>query len=98
MLSPELQSLDLAHCFAGRKIGELIDRITLDADVTRHGVQPRTVAIRAFARFAFLDPFGFTLGGQLGFQNRFTVGARSGLQILVPNFAKSAAFFTRAVW
>jgi hypothetical protein len=97
MRSPELQLLDLARSFAGRKIRELIDRTTLDSNVTRHGVQARTVTTRAFARFAFLDPFGLTLGGQLGFQHRFTVGTGSSLQILIPDFAESAAFFTRTV-
>src|SRR4029453_10312291 len=98
MRSPELQPLDLARSFAGRKVRELIDRVTLYAHVTRHGVQAGTATTRAFARFAFLDPFGLALGGELGFQNRFAVRARRGLQILVPNFAESAAFFARAVW
>src|SRR4029077_3571028 len=97
MRSPELQSVHLACCFTGRKIRELIDRVTLDTHVARAGVQRGAVTTRAFARFAFLDPFGFALGGELGFQNRFTVWAGGGLQILIPNFAESAAFFARAV-
>ena len=63
--------------------------------MARHGVQSRAVTTWAFARFAFLDPFGFALGDELGFQNRFTVAVRTGLQILVPNFTESAAFFAQ---
>src|SRR2546430_11822014 len=62
MRSPELQSINLASCFAGRKIRELIDCITLDTHVTRHGVQTRAVTTRAFVRLAFVDPFRFALG------------------------------------
>ena len=98
MRSAEFQSLDLARCFAGRKIRKLIDRVTMDAHVTRYGIQTRAVTTRAFVRFAFLDPFGLALGGKLGFEIRFTVGTGSGLQILIPNFAEPAAFFTSAVW
>src|SRR5678816_1618785 len=97
MLSPELQSLNLSCFFSLRKIRKLIYRFSLEKHVARHRVQTRAVTTRAFARFAFLDPFGFTLGGELGFQNRFTVWAASGLQILIPNFAESAAFFARTV-
>src|SRR6266545_6780406 len=97
MRSPEFQFLYLACGFAGRKICELIDRMPLDTHVTRHGIQTRAVTTRAFARFAFFDPFRLALGGELGFQNRFAVGTGSGLQILVPNFAESATFLTRAV-
>src|SRR5205807_9006178 len=97
MCSTELQFRDLVRCFAGGKIRELVDGVTLDTHVTRYGVQARTVTARAFARFAFLYPFGLAFGGELGFEDRFTVGAGSGSQILVPNFAESAAFFTRAV-
>src|SRR6267143_670334 len=97
MRSPELQPVNRARCFAGRKIRELIDRVTLDTHVAGHGAQTRAVTARAFARFAFLDPFRFALGSELGFQNRFTVCAGSGLQILIPNFAESAAFFAHAV-
>ena len=97
MRSLELQSVNLACRFAGRKIRELIDRVTMDTHVARHGVQARAVTTRAFTRFAFLDPFGFALGDEFGFQNRFTVWTGSGLQILIPNFAESAAFFARAV-
>ena len=57
----------------GRKIRELIDRVTLHAHVPRHGIQTRAVTTRTFARFPFVDPFGLALGGELGFQNRFTV-------------------------
>ena len=97
MRSPELQSINLASCFAGRKIRELIDCIALDTHVTRHGVQTRAVTTRAFVRLAFVDPFRFALGGELCFQNRFTVWVGSRLQILIPDLAESAAFFTRAV-
>src|SRR4029450_5797764 len=95
--SPKLQFLDFACCFASRKTCELIDRVTLDTHMACHSVQSRAVTTRTFARFAFFDPFGFALGGELGFQDRFTVGAGGGLQILVPNFAESAAFFARTV-
>src|SRR5438876_5907746 len=97
MRSPELQSINLASCFAGRKIRELMDCISLDTNVTRNGVQTRAVTTRAFVRLAFVDPFRFALGGELGFQNRFTVRVGSRLQVLIPDLAESAAFFTRAV-
>src|SRR5438093_10338246 len=54
MRSPELQSINLASCFAGRKIPELIVCIALDTHVTRHGVQTRAVTTRAFVCLPFV--------------------------------------------
>jgi hypothetical protein len=97
MRSTEFQFLNLPRCFTGRKIRELIDRVTLDTHIARHSVQARATTTRTFARFAFLDPFGLALCGELGFQDRFIIGIGSSLQILIPNFAEPAAFFARAV-
>src|SRR6476469_8459260 len=62
--------------------------------MARLRVQTRAATTWAFARFAFVYPFGFAFGRQLVFQNRFVIAVRSRLQILVPNFAEPAAFFT----
>src|SRR5438309_11370931 len=96
MRSPELQSINLASCFAGRKIRELIDCITLDTHVTRHGGQTRAVTTRASVRLAFVDPFRFALGGDLCIQNRFSVWVGTPLHILFLDLADSAALSTRA--
>ena len=93
----EFQPADRARCFAGRKIRELVDGVALHAHVTRHRVQARAATARAFARFAFLDPFRFALRCEFVFENRFAVAVGGCLQILVPDFAEPAAFFARAV-
>ena len=55
--------------FAGRKRGEIVDRLALHPHVTRDRIQARAVAGRADLRFAFIDPFRFALGGQLVFED-----------------------------
>src|SRR6516225_8226161 len=65
--------------------------------MTRLRVQTRTVTAWTFARFAFVDPFGFAFGSQFVFQNRFAIAVRSRLQIVVPNFAEPAAFLAHAM-
>jgi hypothetical protein len=53
----------------GRKRGEIVDRLVLHAHVTRDRIQTRALAGRADLRFTFLDPFRFTLRGQLVFED-----------------------------
>ena len=48
-------------------------------------------------RFGRIDPFRFALGPKLIFQNRVTGFFGGGLKLLVPDFAKPAAFLARAV-
>src|SRR5262249_58790848 len=76
---------------------ELTVGVPLHATVTRHGFHRRAVTTRAFASFASLDPPRFPFGGQLFFQNRFPIAARSCLEVLVPDFAEPAAFFAHAM-
>ena len=55
------------------------------------------MTVWAFVRFTFVDPFRFAFGCQFVLQNRLAIFARSSLQIAVPNFTESAAFFARPV-
>ena len=65
--------------------------------MSRDRIQTRTVTARTFMRFGRIDPFRFALGPKLIFQNRVTGFFGGGLKLLVPDFAKPAAFLARAV-
>src|SRR5438094_8653209 len=93
----EFQSINSAHCFAGREVSELIDGVALHTNMARHRVYPRAVTSRAFARFVFLDPPGFPFWAKLVFQHRFAVSADACLHILVPESADTAPFFAAAL-
>ena len=75
----------------------MVDRRALHAHMTRDRVQARAVTTRAFLRFVFIDPLRLAFGRKFIFQNRIAVVFFARLQILVPNFAKPAAFLARAV-
>ena len=65
--------------------------------MTRDRIQTRALAGRADLRFTFLDPFRFTLRGQLVFEDLFAIVAFANLERLVPDFAEAAAFYAGPV-
>ena len=72
--------LDQLQRLGSRRFGKAINRLTLDPDVARDGVQPRSMTARAFLRFVFIDPFKLAVRGKLIFQNRIaTVVVLAGL-------------------
>jgi hypothetical protein len=81
----------------GRKGRKIVDRHVLHAHVTRDRVQTRAMASRTDLRFIFFDPFRFTFGGKLVFEDGFAILAFAELQRLVPNFAEAAAFLASTV-
>src|SRR4029079_13592733 len=72
-------------------------RLVLHAHVTRDRIQTRALAGRADLRFTFLDPFRFTLRGQLVFEDCVGIVAFANLERLVPDFAEAAAFYAGPV-
>src|SRR5437764_13680044 len=93
----EFQLVDRVHSLTGREVCELIYCVALHAHVTRHGIQTRALTTRAFARFAFVDPFRLAFCGKLLFQNRLAITVLRRLKILVPDFAEPTAFFAHAM-
>src|SRR5437016_1236796 len=65
--------------------------------MTGDRIQARAMAAGTFARLVFLNPFELTIGREFIFQNRFAIFFRARLQIAIPNFTKSAAFFARSM-
>ena len=97
LVAAKTQLADQLQRFARGERGEIIDRLILQADMTRDRIQTGAVASRARHRFSLIDPFRFPLRRQFVFQDGIAGILRAGLLRAIPNLAEAAALLAGAV-